>query len=124
MSKKQNHVHKLQKHVYKSKTEIFFCVLDCSYKIDCALALGKQTICHECGNEFTLNEVSIKLKRPHCPDCGMKVVLDEDGKKRRISKRLVNKPAVLASMAEDSAQSLSNRLKASISSQLTTEEDI
>lgn len=65
----QKHTHKLRKIKYKSGNSTFFCVLDCSFKISPALALGKKTICNRCGEEFILNEYSIRLTKPHCVRC-------------------------------------------------------
>ena len=77
-SKVVNHVHKLKKHKYKSGNITYFCTLpDCNYKVAPALAIGKRSICNRCGNEFILNEYSIRLVRPHCEECHK----SKDGKK-------------------------------------------
>jgi len=65
----EKHVHKLKRHRFKSGNEVYFCTLDCNYKISPALAVGKKTICHRCGEVFTMNEYSIRLARPHCDKC-------------------------------------------------------
>ncbi len=33
------------------------------------LALGKKSICWRCGEEFILNEYSLRLVKPHCSKC-------------------------------------------------------
>lgn len=63
------HVHKLRRHLHKSGTAIYFCVLDCPYKTSLPLALGKKCICWRCGEEFVMNEYSIRLAKPHCQKC-------------------------------------------------------
>jgi hypothetical protein len=70
MAVKSSHVHKLKRLRYKSGNEIFFCTLpDCTYKTNIALALGKRSICHRCGSEFLMDEYSLRLAKPHCPQC-------------------------------------------------------
>jgi|SRR6187455_1572981 len=87
MAKKPSHVHKLRKHKYPTGTMIFFCTLpDCYHKIDYMLALGKQTLCNICGAEFTMNETSLKLLKPHCEQCGKVKVKDAEGKNRYVKK--------------------------------------
>ena len=67
---KSTHVHKLRRLRYKSGNIIFFCCLpDCTYKTNIALALGKRSICHRCGEEFFLSEYSLRLAKPHCDSC-------------------------------------------------------
>lgn len=64
------HVHKLRRHVHKSGNAVLFCALpDCSFKINPALALGKRSICWRCGEEFIMNEYSLRLTKPHCEKC-------------------------------------------------------
>jgi len=66
----KKHVHKLKRHVHKSGNAVLFCALpDCSFKINPALALGKRTICWRCGDEFILDDYSLRLARPHCDNC-------------------------------------------------------
>ena len=61
------HVHKLRRHKYSTGNSIYFCTLpDCNFKMDVALSLGKRSLCNLCGNEFIMNEYSIKLAKPHC----------------------------------------------------------
>lgn len=66
----QKHVHKLKRHKFKTGSSIYFCSLpDCHYKIKTELAFGKKTICWRCGEEFIMNEYSIRLAKPHCEKC-------------------------------------------------------
>jgi len=69
MSTRINHAHKLKRHTFKTGSQIYICVLDCSFRIACELALGKRVICWRCGKEFHLNQYSISLAKPHCEDC-------------------------------------------------------
>lgn len=88
----------MKKITYKSGNSTFFCALDCSYKINPALALGKKSICWRCGNEFTINEYSLRLVKPHCEAChksknGKEYVVTEvnhEDKTISLSKRLQN----------------------------------
>lgn len=67
---KIKHTHKYKRVRFKSGNVVLFCVLpDCSNKINPALALGKRSICWRCGEEFILNEYSLRLAKPHCEDC-------------------------------------------------------
>jgi hypothetical protein len=67
---KLTHVHKLTRHKYKSGNIIFFCSLpDCSFKTNIALVLGKRSLCWRCGEEFIMNEYSLRLAKPHCDAC-------------------------------------------------------
>lgn len=65
----QKHTHKLKRHTYKTGNAIFFCALDCQFKISIPLALGKKSICWRCNNEFILTEYAIRLAKPHCENC-------------------------------------------------------
>lgn len=67
MSKK--HVHKLKRHKYKNGEHIYFCVNDCKFKVNTKLALGTTTECWKCKQPFSMNEYSIRLDKPHCPNC-------------------------------------------------------
>lgn len=103
---KQGHIHKLKRHVYDTGNKIYFCVLDdCNYKVDCAMSLGKTNICHRCGNPFKMNEVSIRLAKPHCPNCSKKKVTDKDG-----NTRFINSNQVMNEIAADSSSNLTSRL--------------
>lgn len=108
MAKLPSHTHKLKKHKYPSGTSVFFCTLpDCHYKIDAPLSLGKRTLCNICGDEFIMNESTVKLTKPHCLNCGKVMVKDADGKKRYI-KKVENR--ILSTIASETSQDLRSRL--------------
>lgn len=66
----EKHTHKLKRIRFKTGNAVFFCALpDCHYKINQALALGKRNICWRCGDEFIMNEYSLRLAKPHCDSC-------------------------------------------------------
>jgi hypothetical protein len=70
MSKNLSHVHKLKRHTYKTGAKTYFCVLpDCSYKTSVEFSLGKRTLCWRCGEEFIINEYTMRLAKPHCNKC-------------------------------------------------------
>lgn len=75
------HIHKLHRHEHTNGEKIYFCVLDCDYKIKVALALGKTTICNKCGKSFALNPYALRLAKPICLNCKVtknpKIDLDE-----------------------------------------------
>lgn len=109
---KKNHTHKFRRHTYKSGNKVYFCTLNCSFKIECALALGHECICNLCGIPFTMSEYTVKLKLPHCDSCSKRKVVDSEGNAKFVRSNIATE--VLTSMAEDSAQSLSDRLKATV----------
>lgn len=119
--RKVTHVHKLKRHIYpKTGNAIYFCTLpDCHHKIDVPLALGKNTICNYCGDEFTITENTLKLKLPHCDKCGKVRVKNEDGS-YRLAKKVQNH--ILDSVPLASASELLSRLN-SITT-VADEEDI
>lgn len=120
MPKQQSHIHKLKKHKYPSGNAVFFCTLpDCHYKIEAGLSLGKRAACNICGNEFIMTEYTIKLVKPHCPDCGKVRIKDVDGKNRYV-KKVTNK--ILAGIAADANQDLRSRLDNAVAAD--SEEDI
>lgn len=64
------HPHKYKRHKYPSGYEVFFCALpDCTHRVECNLTLGKTAVCWRCGNNFLMNEYSVRLVKPHCTDC-------------------------------------------------------
>lgn len=70
MPKQYDHIHRLLRHKYpKSKTTIYFCTKNCSFKISPALALGKECECSRCGQVFILDKYALTLKEPHCDKC-------------------------------------------------------
>lgn len=114
MSPNKNHVHKLRKHVYKrSQHAVYFCMLeDCSFKIDCALALGKRSICNLCNKEFILTEYTVKLARPHCDACSKVKITGADGKGHFVRKNTIG---ILSDVADNEVSDLRSRME-----QLTT----
>lgn len=106
--KTKTHVHKLTKHKYDTGVEVYFCTLNCNFKIEVPFALGKEVLCNICNEPFTLSKRDLRSKEPHCRNCGRKEIKDSDGKKhyvRKISSR------VLTSIAVDTVGSLSQRLQ-------------
>ncbi len=63
------HTHKLKRIKYNNNEEMYFCVLDCTFKVVVKEALGKKTICWRCGDEFLMNEYSIRRAKPCCNKC-------------------------------------------------------
>lgn len=102
------HVHKLKRHTFRGGRQVYFCVLDCNFQIDAAFALGKQSICHICEKEFTMNEYSVKLARPHCKNCGKMRVKESDGSSRFVNKARASE--AIAEMNEGRVDSLRERL--------------
>lgn len=102
------HIHKLKKHKYKSGNTVFHCILpDCYFKVETALALGKEAICNICGESFIMSEYSIRLTRPHCANCGRREVKTNDGKKFYVNKRT---KAIMTDVAVEEASDLRSRL--------------
>lgn len=64
------HVHKLKRVKYTNGERLFFCIKGaCEYELNVKKALGKPNECHRCGKEFNLNELSVRLAKPHCNAC-------------------------------------------------------
>lgn len=104
----KEHIHKLKRHVYSNGTKVYFCTNDCSFKVDVQLALGKKVLCNICGEEFIMNEYSIKLAKPHCTDCGKTKIKTADGTSKFISK---NRPVkAIAELGQNAVSSLRERL--------------
>src|SRR4030095_10636533 len=102
------HIHKLKRHVYSNGTKVYFCTNNCSFKVDVALALGKEVLCNICNEPFFMNEYSIKLAKPHCGNCGKTKIKDAEGKNRFISN---NRPTqAIAEMGQNAVSSLKQRL--------------
>lgn len=60
----------MKRHKYRNKEEVYFCTLDdCDFKMSCKLCLGKSNICWRCGSVFEMNEISLRLAKPHCIKC-------------------------------------------------------
>lgn len=103
------HIHKLRKHKYKSGVSVFFCTLpDCSYKNEVPFVLGKETICNICGRPFIITEYTLKLVKPHCPDCGKMQVKMPDGTRHYVQK--VNNAEIMKDIAADETNALKDRL--------------
>lgn len=113
---KQKHTHKYRRVRFKSGNTVLFCSLpDCNNKINPSLALGKRSICWRCGEEFFLNEYSIRLAKPHCTNC-------HKGKNGRpIDQGQVNG---IINELEGTNISLADRLSETIASAAKQEEDI
>lgn len=102
------HFHKLKKHRYDNGNEIFFCVLNCNFKIEAALAVGKIVLCNICEEPFALNEYSVRLNRPHCQNCGRVEIKDPiSGKKKYIRKR---SGTIIRDIAADEVNTLRAKL--------------
>lgn len=83
------HVHKLKRVNYRNGEKIYFCTLDCDYKVNAKVALGKPCQCWICGKAFNLTEKSLRLVKPHCNECtktkGVAISLDEIMSQRNTS---------------------------------------
>lgn len=103
------HIHRLKKHRYKTGVTVYFCTLDCNYKIEAAFALGKETICNICGKPFVMSEGSLKLVKPHCMNCGRKELKDPiTGKKYYVN--VSKNTSVSEKIADENVNSLKDRL--------------
>lgn len=108
LKKKEEHVHKVKMHKYKTGQKIYHCILpDCYFKVEVPMFLGKRTVCHICGDEFIVTEQTLKLQRPHCSGCGRMKVRDEQGNVRYVTK--VNDRALVHAV-NDSSKDLRSRL--------------
>ena len=117
---KNNHIHKLKRHKYPSGNAVYFCTLpDCHYKIDVPLALGKRSLCNICDVEFIMSEYTIKLKLPHCNNCGKVKISDAEGKPRYV-KKVTNQ--ILTGVATEISADLRSRLDAVAGSEV--EDDV
>jgi hypothetical protein len=120
MKKAVAHVHKLQRQKYRNGTKVYFCILNCNYKIEVAFALGKETICHICGQQFTMNEYTVKLAKPHCQNCGKRKILDDDGNAKYVQKG--RQERAIAEIGMSSAHSLRSRLDRAVA--IAQDEDL
>ena len=108
MAKAISHKHKLKKHKYQNGTAIFFCILsDCHYKVEAALSIGKEVLCNQCNEPFIMNEYTIKLKRPHCVNCGKIAIKTSNGETIYVNKR---GSKILSEVAANDVNSLRDRL--------------
>lgn len=116
----KEHIHKFKRHTYPNGTKVYFCTMDCTFKIEAAFALGKVCLCNICDEPFKMNEYSVKLAKPHCNSCGKIKVQDADGKTKFISK---NRPAqAIADMGKAAVGSMKDRMSKVIT--LEKDEDI
>lgn len=116
------HIHRLKRHKYKNGTAVYFCSLNCPYKVEVPLALGKVVLCNICDNSFTMSEYSIKLARPHCVSCGKIQIKDTNGKRKFINKSEAN--PIAAIVAEKSIATLRQRLGTVVTMDKQPDEDI
>ncbi len=109
--RKPKHIHKFKRHTYPTGGKIFFCTLpDCQFKIETALAVGKEVLCNVCSNPFILTVAHLDKKLPHCPSCG-KMRVKIDGKVKYVNKIGLSQE-LLQEMAQDTTKSLRDRLDA------------
>lgn len=92
----QKHTHKLKQHRYSTGKKIYFCVLDCDFKIDPALVIGKKSICNKCGKEFIINGYSARLDRPHCENCHKVKKVKAIKQENNIDYKTINETETLA----------------------------
>jgi predicted nucleic acid-binding Zn-ribbon protein len=135
----RKHIHKVKRKTYRNHEKVYFCILDCDYKINVALAEGKEFLCHRCGEAFKMNSYSIRLAKPHCPKCQNEkcevVILDTPD--LDISKLLDLKPTITTEarsntesksktkkpIHDDTTEDLKARLSKSISSLISSAND-
>lgn len=122
----QQHIHKLKRHSYKSGTAVYFCVLDCKFKVSTSLALGKRTLCWRCGESFIMDEYTIRLAKPHCPSCHKPKDRLAPVPSEAREAHTENEPSVTQDIPsmESPVLSLSERLKQTIQSHQANDEDI
>lgn len=107
------HLHKLKRHYYSNGTAVYFCTLDCDYKISPPLAIGKHTQCWRCGKEFAMNQYSITLAKPHCEECHVyKNSQLEENKRKRKRRATDPLPEISNSIAEEVTSNLKDKLAA------------
>lgn len=71
------------------------------------MAVGKESLCNVCDAPFILGERTIRLKRPHCDNCGRRAIIDENGRKYFVQKR---NSKVVAHVAQEDVDMLRQRL--------------
>lgn len=108
MTNKQ-HVHRLRRKKYPTGNAVYHCTNNCTFKIECELALGLVVLCNYCGEPFQMNEYSIRLKIPHCVNCGRTKVTTTTGETKYIRKQKEN--PVLRSTAADKLDDLQTALR-------------
>src|SRR5438067_8789642 len=83
MSKREKHIHKFLRHSYKNGEQIYFCVLNCKFRCNVKLALGKVVLCNVCGNPFEMNQRSCRMAKPNCDTCSSKSEKSRRAKNQR-----------------------------------------
>jgi len=106
MAKK--HFHKLKRRKIRNGERIYFCVLDCRFRVHVDEVYGKTVICWRCGKPFTMNEYSKRLDKPHCNACTNKKDNEEE-----LSKGV-------SESAKVSIRDFQDRLRASIEEPIDT----
>lgn len=68
---KTHTVHKYQRILWGQKrTPIFRCVLpSCRHYVHPEFVIGRECICHRCGDLFIIDRRASELKKPHCLRC-------------------------------------------------------
>lgn len=102
------HIHRLKRHKYKNGTAVYFCNLNCHFKVEVPFAVGKVVLCNICNEPFTMTEYSIKLARPHCTGCGKIQVKDANGRQKLVPKDKLN--PIAAAVANSATEALKQRL--------------
>jgi DNA-directed RNA polymerase subunit RPC12/RpoP len=73
------HTHKYH-YIPFSYTKVWACALgDCTHFMPAhmnAMMPGRKSLCWECGNEFHLDEESMKNSEPICPECANAAVVN------------------------------------------------
>lgn len=84
--KNRNHVHKIKRHTYKNDETVYYCVDNCSFRVNSALSEGKVVKCWRCDKPFAMNSNSKRLAKPHCNECtkGAKPISLSDAMEIRI----------------------------------------
>src|SRR5204863_7949971 len=104
-----NHAHKFKRFKYANGTKIFHCILpDCNYKTEVQFSLGKRSTCNRCGDEFIMNEKSLRLKLPHCEECTLRKTIVDGEVKYLAPKRL--KSDALSNVADNMISDLKQKI--------------
>lgn len=90
------------------------------------MSLGKRNVCWRCGNDFIMNEYSIRLAKPHCENCHISKVKNKtDG--FTVNSIIVDAEAIRPTEAlslNERSLSLQDRLNATIQGAKREDEDI
>lgn len=109
----QKHVHKVKRLRFKSGNSMYFCTLpDCYFKLNPALILGKKVICWRCGEEFIMNEYSVRLARPHCERCHKtkEIRMSSELEEMFVNAPLIQEEKAALSLAEKFANTIKSKL--------------